>query len=251
MPRLHLGKVIVGAFLVPWLHRKAFARALAVPLALIVGFSVLWHVVPGLYTSPVALWLSIPIYGILFTLFAVTCHRLVLLDANQVARSWWPQWSRRETRFFSWIGLLWLSGVIAGLAVLTFLFNFSKFVIGTSDAAWLEYAVYGVQLPLLYAFARFCMLFPATALDRMASLRWSWDLTRDNGWKLVVVVGGLPFVFSVLVSFFYRSGATAAERLLLTAAAVALFAVEIAAVSLSYRELTRYDAIPPDGGASS
>ena len=63
--------------------------------------------------------------------------------------------------------------------------------------------------------------------------------TRGNGWRLLLGVGGLPFVLSVLVGLIYRNDATTAEWLLLTILAVALFAVEIAAISLSYRELTR------------
>jgi hypothetical protein len=72
--RLDLGKVLAGAFLVPWWHRKAFARALAIPLGLIVLHSVVWYY----YAIPVvpnqALWLVYALYGLLFTMFAVTCH---------------------------------------------------------------------------------------------------------------------------------------------------------------------------------
>ena len=104
--RLDLGKVIAGAFLVPWWRRRAFARALAIPLALIIAYCVAcsyaWPQLPQF-----ALWLAWPLYGLLFSLFAVTCHRLVLLDAEEVAKRWRPSWSWRETRFFLWMASVW------------------------------------------------------------------------------------------------------------------------------------------------
>ena len=83
------------------------------------------------------------------------------------------------------------------------------------------------------------MVFPATALDRRADWRWAWQLTRNNGWRLFVVVAILPWAISQLLALLYRAEATVIETILLSVTGIALFAVEIAAISLSYRELTR------------
>jgi hypothetical protein len=100
---------------------------------------------------------------------------------------------------------------------------------------------FAIQLALLYPLARVCVLFPATAVDRdpLPNLRWAWDLTRANGWRLVVIVGFLPWLFAELVDLAYRSNASRLEWLLLSVLAIAFLAVEIAAVSISYRELTK------------
>jgi hypothetical protein len=237
--RLDLGKVIAGAFLVPWWHRRAFARALALPLLLIVLHTVVWYY----YVLPVIpeyAWLVYAVYGLLFTMFAVTCHRLVLLDPESVASRWKPTWSMRETRFFFWIAGLWGAGLIGILIALTVLAAVWNWTIGTRpDDDWTDWAVFALKIAGLYFFARLCMLLPATALDGKPSLRWSWDLTRSNGWRLMVVVGGLPVAFRYLVGFLYREDATRVEWLALTMVGVALVAVEIAAISISYRELTR------------
>jgi hypothetical protein len=235
--RLDLGKVIAGAFLVPWWHRKAFARALAAPLLLMVGFTVFWYyVVPDL--PQYALWLAWVLHGALFTLFAVTCHRLVLLDAETVARRWAPRWSWRETRFFLWIVTLYVIALAAMWLFMLVVVNLWTWFIG-GLGGWTEWMLYVMKIPPIYVFGRLCLLFPATAIDRVATLRWSWDLTRRNGWRLMIIVGGLPFVISCAIDLVYRSEATTVEWLILAAVAVALLAVEIAAVSLSYRELTK------------
>jgi hypothetical protein len=111
-------------------------------------------------------------------------------------------------------------------------------LVGTRPEWFTEWGMHVVKIPALYVFARLCVLFPAAALDRNPTLRWAWDLTRRNGLRLMVVVGVLPWLFSNLVYYLYRDDATRVEWVALTVAAVALFAVEIAAVSISYRELS-------------
>jgi len=237
--RLDLGKVVAGAFLVPWWQRRAFARALAVPVALIFAYTVLWQEYAAPRLGPVGGWLGVVLYGLLFTFFAVRCHRLVLLDAQSVAAEWRPRWTMRETRFFMWLAGCWLIGFMGLLVLLTIVVNAWGAVAG-HDSFPLKWAEQAVKIALLYPFARLCLLFPATAVERdpPPDLRWSWQLTRGNGWRLLIVVGALPWLFSLLVDLVYRSEATTFEWLLVGVLAMALFAVEIAAVSLSYRELT-------------
>jgi hypothetical protein len=213
---------------------------LAIPLALIVTHSVVWYYYAVPLLPPFALWFVYAIYGVLFTLFAVTCHRLVLLDAESVARRWQPRWSWRETRFLMWIVLLWGTCLAAMMIILTIVLNLWMAIAGTHPEWFTEWGMHVIKIPALYVFARLCVLFPATALDRNASLRWAWELTRNNGWRLMVVVGFLPWLFSNLVYLLYRDDATRVEWVVLTGVAVALFAVEIAAVSISYRELNAH-----------
>ena len=222
----------------PWWHRKAFARALALPLALLVAYSVGWYYYAKPALPGYALWLLYAVYGMLFTVFAVTCHRLVLLDAESVAKRWRLTWSMRETRFFVWILGLWASGLVAMGVLLLIAANLWTWTV-RGDPEWIDWAQTALKIPLLYVFARLCVVFPAMALDERPSLRWAWERTQGNGWRLLVVVAGLPLAFKFLVDLLYRSEATEAEWLVLTVLAIALFAVEIAAISLSYRELTK------------
>jgi hypothetical protein len=84
-PRLDLAKVLAGAFLVPWWRRAALVRVLAVPVALIFAYTLLWQEYAAPWLGALGGWLSAGLYGLLFTLFAVRCHRVVLLDAELAA----------------------------------------------------------------------------------------------------------------------------------------------------------------------
>jgi hypothetical protein len=105
--------------------------------------------------------------------------------------------------------------------------------------AWSPVLEFLASLPALYLVARLSLVFPATAIDRHVGLRWAWRMSRGNGWRLVVVVTVLPWLVSHLVGLLYRDEATAAEIVLLTVIGTALFALEIAALSVAYRELVR------------
>ena len=239
-PPLSVGKVVMGAFLVPWWNRRAFARTLAVALASLAVLALSWYYANEFLPNFVK-WLLYVLYGFLFTLFAVTCHRLVLLGSESVTTRLAPRWSWRESRFFAWLVAVSLIHVLAWYVLL---FPIPTVVVNVSAAArasssWTEWMSSIARIPALYVFARLSLVFPATAIDKRPDLKWTWDLTRNNGWRLVVVVGVLPWVISGLVSLLYRENATVFETIILSVLGIALFAVEIAALSLSYRELTK------------
>jgi hypothetical protein len=242
MPRpLPVSKILLGAFLVPWWNRKAFVRALAAPLGLLVGWGLLWHsLVPSWPVS--THWLAAALYVPLFALFAVTCHRLVLLDPARIAQSMAPRWTRRETRFLFWLVLVWLIAAGVTLLGLTLVANVWIGMAHDKEAslqAWFHWVRFAVGIPGLYVAARLCLLFPATAIDRAPSVRWAWERTVRNGWRLAVIIGFLPWALSQMLGLLWRAEATALEWLLFLVAGSAVFVFEIAAVSLSYRELMK------------
>ena len=228
---LPVGKILAGAFLIPWWNRKAFARALAFPLALLATLMLAWYFTDALLANFAKVLLCLA-YAALFTLFAVTCHRLVLLDPAAVARNPVPSWSLREGLFFGWMVGAWLLFLVVFLVTLTIAVNALGMVFESVRTT-------AARMPALYVFARLSPLFPATAVDRKVDLKWAWRLTRGNGLRLMLIVGFLPWALSYLPPLLYRSEATALETILLTVAGIALFAVEIAALSISYRELTK------------
>jgi hypothetical protein len=240
--RFDVAKVLVGAFAVPWWHRRSFARALAVPLASLAALSLGWYYLAKQVPTFVG-WLACAAYGALFAWFAVTCHRLVLLDAQAVAARLVPRWSWREVRFMFWMTGAWLIFMIVMLVTATAAMNLVPGVRGRPEL-WSDWIEPLSRIPAYYVFARLSLMFPAVALDRPVSLGWSWRLTKRNGWRVFIVVAILPWIISELVALLYRGDATAAETVVLTFLGTALFAVEIAALSLSYRELTKDEAVP-------
>lgn len=224
--RLDVGKVIVGAFLVPWSQRREFARALAFPLVALAVLTLGWYFTAEKLPQWI-MWPACLAYGILFAIFAVACHRLVLLDPRRVH----PGWSWREVRFLFWLVGMYLVYLAVWLPVWTVLVNLTP---GMSPDWTREPAV----IPALYFVARLSLVLPAVALDGEVSFKWAWRLTRGNGWRLVVVVGVLPWAISQVLGLLYRADPTPVETVALTVIGIALFAVEIAALSISYRDLT-------------
>ncbi|HEX7052975.1 MAG TPA: hypothetical protein VF211_03460 [Burkholderiales bacterium] len=239
--RIDLGKVALGAFLIPWWNRRAFARALAVPLLALAALMLSWYYAKA-YVPTWAGWVLYVVYWALFGLFAVTTHRLVLLDPAAVAARSVPRWSKRETRFF--LRLVAVGVVFAAVtwATLAVLINAWAAFHESLDPETFELMGFAARVPAIYSFGRFCLVFPATAVDRETGLKWAWRLSQGNGWRLFILVGVLPWIFSYALGLLYREDPTVPETIVLTVVGIALFVVEIAAISLSYRELTRDEA---------
>src|SRR5262249_49752518 len=97
--RLSVGKIVVGAFVIPWRDRKYFARALVIPLLTLVALLGVWRSTSANLSS-IGNWLFYLAYGAVFSVLAICCHRLVLLGPKVAAPTLFPAWSGRETRFF-------------------------------------------------------------------------------------------------------------------------------------------------------
>lgn len=232
-PKLPLAKVVQGAFTLPWAHRLAFAKALAIPTAAIVAIQTGSWLASGHLTQSMtwAVWVA---SGILWTLFAIICHRLVLLDQRPADVRMVPGWGRRETLFLLWMVVL----TLVMLAVVWVGLTLVGIVIGNISPTLFEATFQDIGAVIgAYLFARLCLVLPATAIDAHASLPKVWRQTRGNGWRMVVVVGVLPWAYNYVASFIVGDDPGIAKLVLVTAAATILLAVEISALSLSYREL--------------
>ena len=240
--RLDVAKVVYGAFLVPWINRQSFARALAIPVGILATLTLCSYYLGG-HVPQAFHWLLYVAYWMVFTLFAVTCHRLVLLDSARIGVEWLPHWSRRQTRFLLWFVAVWLIFGLVMWPLWTVLGNLLHRIPGPWQSLhvkeqW-DWAFRVSVVPAFYIFGRLCVIFPATALDRVVNLRWAWQVTRKNGLRLLLVAGALPWVMSQVVDLVYRDDATMVEAIVMTLVVTVLFVVEISAVSLSYRDLTK------------
>lgn len=240
--------MVYQALLIPWRRRKDFAWALAVPLALLASLSLAWYfaaeLLRGISGWPL-FFLYWGLFALFFTLFAVACHRLVLLKSRPLAGIPWPRWSWRESRFLFWIISLWLIYLVIWWICMAVAANVWPRVGGDMVASF-KLIEFAGSIPALYVLARLSLVFPATAIDRPASFKWAWRASRGNGWRLVVVVTVLPWLVSRLVGLLYRDEPTVAETVVLAVLGTALFALEIAALSVAYRELARDDEAAGD-----
>lgn len=233
--KLSIPRVLAGAFAIPWQRRGIFIKGLALPGAAIVAIQVGWWRAAKAM-SPAMNWVAWGTQTLLWILFAVICHRLVLLEQRPMDVAAVPGWGRRESRFLVWIVVIYVMIMAATLAALTavgfFVANFSTALVFESIQGYISAAI-GT-----YVFARFTLVLPATAIDSHTSLPRVWRQTRgSNGWKMVVIVGALPWTFGYALSFLYGDEPGSGRMALVTALGTALLVVEIAAISLSYREL--------------
>jgi hypothetical protein len=235
--RLPIAKVILGAFLIPWHLRALFLRALAVPIVCQILLVLAWDYAAHALTSSAA-WLLYVVYLLLFTLIAVRCHRLMLLDAETERVTELPKWTWRETRFLGYCLALWLIATPVFMIALTVIsIPFVNLPATSSAGVVPPYVGYLASIPAYYFFARFCLTLPAVAIDADSRLGVAWAHSSGNGWRLFIVVGVLPFAISYLLSLIYFAERNVVLDMLYAVLTNVLLVVEIAALSLSYREL--------------
>jgi hypothetical protein len=238
--KLEIGKIIVGAFLIPWQNRSDFIRALTIPLFFLLIFSSIWFLLKE-QINRTSGWGLVFVFLIFFTFFAVACHRQVLLGKNLQSLWRFPVWTARETVFLFWLCLLCIAHfVISSAFIISMGAGVGAIV---SDTKTLIAAFQGVillsKLLATYIFARFCLVLPATATDSKVNLGWAWQLTQQNGWRLAVIVGALPWLISYLIKQIFRENATLLETVIIVLISFVLYTVEITAISLSYAELNK------------
>ena len=241
--RLDVPKIIAGAFLIPWWHRRSFARVLAVPSILLVVVSVGAQLVSeeryadGRYLF--AMLGLLLVAALVATWFTVHCHRLVLLGPERaLSGESRHRWTGRETRFFLKAATIWFMVILfAGL-----FYGPSLHWLESTNMATRAIWRYVCFIPGYLLLARLALALPATAVDREVGLKWAWRLSKGNTLRLFVVVGVFPSLLD-LVADNYRADPTLVERLLLGVVGCVVLAIEITALSLSYRELTKNEPI--------
>lgn len=233
-----LAKVIFAAFLVPWLKRARLARALFGSWIALFAIGIYWTY-KGQYLGT---WGQVPwviIYFIGVTPFAVACHRLLLMNDDSVPEYGFEQWSSREVNFLGKLILVSLASlgtfILSAMAIGAVAFNlFTTPDIPNRRTPWL-FEMF--RIPAAYFVARLSLIIPATALDQKSDMRWAWQLSHGNGWRLAVVICGLPWLINVLQGLMYPDEPTIVQVILSLVAFYILLVIEIALLSLSYKEL--------------
>ena len=102
---LPVGKILLGAFYIPWTLRRSLLRQTGWPLlmlALVESYFRLAVTEPGWWLMAAYL-LG---YLLLGVLVAVRCHRLVLLGEKATVLTGPLDWTRRNNHFLGWLELV-------------------------------------------------------------------------------------------------------------------------------------------------
>jgi hypothetical protein len=244
--KLRVVKILFDAFTLVWFRRKDFMRALWLPFLLMIALTAtVSFSEPNLPTS--LRWISLAAYYFLVVLFAVKCHRVVLLDRVNTQEWEVPKWSWRETRFLVWCGLFvviaGMSWMVCATIVGIVVGNITTPLLGLGDlksTTWTVIGEYVMKLVYAYIFARLSVMLPAIATDKKLIFQQAVKITSGNGWRLLIIVIVLPWAIHVTLSSLIREDYSIVEYMLWLIFSCALLTVEIAALSLSYRELLEH-----------
>ena len=228
--RLPIVKVLFEAFSTPWVLRTAFIKKLSIPILLLIGSSYL-----EVYLDGISGYLLAFVGYLIYAFFAVTCHRIIILGPNSVPELGIRKWTMRETRFLGWlIGVYIMIGLmIFGVALFP---SMISPLFGEKAIYYIPLSVVAA-LPGVYVLSRLSLIFPAVSVDEKIDIKWAWDISRNNGWRLAIIVGLLPIAVGYVQTILEGENDDIFKNTLLMLIAFVVLIIEIAALSLSYKEL--------------
>ncbi len=209
----------------------ALIAALAIPAVCISVLEFLSQDFPSRFPYTLLSWaLAAPFY----VLFAVICHRSVILGGASLPNRLGLFWSERETRFLGWtiaiIVVTWVLGI--GVTLLALLSPLPPIV--TLVVVWLAF---------VYLYVRLAMVFPATAVEDDASFERAWFLTGGNGFRIIGVIAfSVGPIILALAVFFYLFGSDAFLWYVIEEiSSHVVMLISVCALSVSYRELIDFE----------
>lgn len=234
-------RIIAAAVFFAWSFRGEFLKAISIPTLILVAVWGAWvtfsEELPWGFS-----WIIAVLYGLSFSFLAVTCHRLVLVSSADIFKPFQAKSGYRELRFLGWLIAIYVIKALVVFIIWKIAQDAGGHVFGAGNDGLTYWVKQLLSIPGLYVLARLSLALPATALDQRVGLRWSWVWTRGNGWRIFVVVGLFPWLMDMVLDLVSREGATVVEQVALFILAYVGIAIEVVALSLTYRELAAHYA---------
>lgn len=239
-------QILLAGIVLPAKHASTLLRSAAPLIALMVLATVIgnWNQ-PDEPFDASAGWIVLSIFWALALIAAaalavVGCHRVFILGRESMSDIGFLSWSSREMRFIGW----WIGvGICVGIIITPFMllvFPIASSIFIDTDQDSIDLHVRGlmflINLPIAYFIGRWSLVFPATAVDERPSLKWAWDISKSNSWRLMVLIGLLPVGVNFILGSLPESESTF-NTLFFMPAWLYVAAAEIAVLSLSYKAL--------------
>jgi hypothetical protein len=246
--RLALGKILWGAFVLPWRHRTAIARAAMPPLILVAACNFALRAADIDQRGPAQLTMYF-VWSIATCWIAIAVHRVLLLGGADAGPRFNSAGLRRLGRFVAANVCIWAAFFVVMFAVLLmsgYPVKPETLVSRSSEPqSLLDFALAAAVFTILVLpVARLSPIFPAIAVDHSIDPFSAWSLSRGNGWKLAIVVGTLPLFMQWIVDAMSADGDSPMRFALLVLLTAVSTVIEAAALSLCYWELTRPEPPP-------
>lgn len=181
-----------------------------------------------------------------YALFAVSCHRIILLGKNHIPNKWGIYFSSTVGSYIWYLILIAIIEVIVTLFIGLIFIPLSGFV--PFEGVYIDTALFIIfTLPLFYVAARISLILPSTAIDKDQEFSDIWKLSEGNGWKLTVALA-LPPTLALIIAWPIGALGNLVDNFISSFFTMMIFcilgAVEVSALSCSYRAL----ACQPDVG---
>jgi hypothetical protein len=135
------------------------------------------------------------LYAPFYAIFAVTCHRVIILGPSHIPSTSGIYWSSRELRFIGWMLAVAILASVGAFIASLFTFIVPDYVVGFR-VPWLG-SVVGYFV-VMYFVVRFSLVFPAAAVDNRTSLADSWNATSGNGAILALALT-VPLLITLMI----------------------------------------------------
>lgn len=235
-----VGRVLKSAFALPWEHRKALAPEIVVPLVAWIAVGLIAEL--DFFTqSNILSWLWMFLSCLPAAWLAVCVHRFLLRDLSNVHEGIKLGIERRAA-LYALVGLaLWAIFLVAMLlADLSGALEISAEDTEVFDESLTRTLM--VMLMLLFSAAisaliagRLCLVLPAIAVGGDVSA--AVNAGRGNTLRLTVIFALLPIALLLLIDLLFRDLAGILGETLVVVLGAMVTIVEVAALSVSYREL--------------
>jgi len=199
----------IGAYLYLWQERIYLWQLTMPPIVIlsILGALVQWGTTSSIETTNSMSYTSIHRSGWVAALFYITFlisiwiwlsfsvawHRKYLLGGNGNGTLNAYRWSRRQFRFLGTAIKIFLL-MIPALFIFTFL---------VTPAALRVFLIILGLMAYAYIYARLLIWFPAVAVDQQLDIRSLWQLSQNNGWRLlsIIAVVSMPLIVLSLLAY--------------------------------------------------
>ncbi len=161
----------------------------------------------------------------------VAFHRTFIMSIDDVNKTAVFRLSSREFKFIGWYFVIFFFVVIIMVLIGLFFTGVLKEVAPSSIPVNI------IGSPVYYLIARWLLVIPAASVDDVdTSIASAWNLSKGNGWRLVVLVFVLPLIMNTISLFLFSQ-----DMLILSIIASVLYLVSlvvgIGVISLSYSYL--------------
>lgn len=241
--RLPLLEIVWGAFALPWHLRRELVRVAFMPLlAVMLGWFVLC-----VFGSDESAFFIVTFQNVAYAWLAISIHRLVLLGEEHARAGLFRDSGLRRLCLCVAVGLgLWILFYLVDRLLLMIAVPLLRPYVPAPAPNEIDPIYLVAGWLAWWPVARFTMLLPAIAIDRPVGLLATWNLSRGNSWKLVLIVCALPYLLEKAMKLVYGDRFSMLQAVSASVVFACIVVISLVANSLAFRQLTAPAPPPTD-----